>query len=131
MVVSLTTADPRRRAALMPVEQMHPTPELMAALREYHQATGQRVTLAWTLLDGINTRPEDAAQLAELTRGLPVKIDLIDVNDPTGRFRPPAPATLAAFRDALRQHLAAPVARRYSGGSDIHAACGMLGDCRI
>jgi 23S rRNA (adenine2503-C2)-methyltransferase len=131
LVVSLTSADPQRRAELMPVERKHPTTELMTALREYHAATGQRVTLAWTLLDGINTRPEDAAQLAELTRGLPVKIDLIDVNDPTGRFRPPAPATLAVFRDALRQHLAAPVARRYSGGSDIHAACGMLGDCRI
>ena len=25
--------------------------------------------------------------LAELTRGLPIKLDLIDVNDPTGRFR--------------------------------------------
>ena len=24
--------------------------------------------------------------LADLTRGLPIKLDLIDVNDPTGRF---------------------------------------------
>ena len=31
-----------------------------------------------------------------------------------------------AFRDALRTHLAMPVARRYSGGRDIFAACGML-----
>ena len=126
LVVSLTTADPQRRAELMPVERTYPTPELLSALREYHAATGLRVTLAWIMIDGINTRPEDAAQLAELTRGLPVKIDLIDVNDPTGHFLPPTPETLATFRDALRQHLAAPVARRYSGGSDIHAACGML-----
>ena len=126
LVVSLTSADPQGRAELMPVEKTYPTPELMAALREYHAATGQRVTLAWTMISGINTRPEDARQLAELTRDLPVKLDLIDVNDPSGRFQPPAPETLAVFRDALRQHLAAPVARRYSGGSDIHAACGML-----
>ena len=33
---------------------------------------------------------------------------------------------LAAFRDALRRHLKMPVARRYSGGRDVHAACGML-----
>ena len=126
LVVSLTSADPSQRAELMPIEHAHPTPELLAALREYHAATQERVTLAWIMMEGINTRPEDAAQLAELTRGLPVKLDLIDVNDPTGRFHPPIPATLATFRDALRQHLAAPVARRYSGGSDIHAACGML-----
>lgn len=129
LVVSLTTADPSRRAELMPVERAHPTAELLRALREYHAATGQRVTLAWTLIEGVNTRAEDARQLAELTRGLPVKLDLIDVNDPTGRFLPPAPDTLSAFRDALRQHLAAPVARRYSGGRDIHAACGMLDTC--
>jgi hypothetical protein len=58
---------------------------------------------------------DELLELAELVRGLPVKLDLIDVNDPTGRFRPPA-----------AEELAAPVARRYSGGRDIHAACGML-----
>ena len=126
LVVSLTSADPERRRAVMPVEQRHPLPELLAAVREYHAATGRRVTLAWTMISGFNTRKEDALQLAELTAGLPVTLDLIDVNDPTGRYRPPGPAELAEFRDALRAHLRQPVARRYSGGADIHAACGML-----
>jgi len=126
LIVSLATADPRRRRELMPVEKLHPTSELIAALREYHAATGQRITLAWPLLAGLNTRVEDAQQLADLTRDLPVQIDLIDVNDPTGSYRPPDRAEFDAFRDALRAHLAAPVVRRYSGGQDIHAACGML-----
>ena len=126
LVVSLTVADPERRRALMPVEARCPTADLIAALREYHAATGQRVILAWTMIAGVNTREEDARQLAELTRGLPVKLDLIDVNDPTGRFRPPSQQELDAFRDALTAHLGQPVARRYSGGQDIHAACGML-----
>ena len=39
----------------------------MAAVREYQQATGVRMTLAWTLLRGINTHREDARKLAELT----------------------------------------------------------------
>ncbi len=130
LVISLTSADPVQRRMLMPVEQSYPLPELMEAIREYQQATGKRVTLAWTLMAGINTREDDARQLAELTRGLPVKMDLIDVNDPTGRFRPPSPKELNAFRDALRKHLAMPVARRYSGGQDINGACGMLaGGC--
>ena len=126
LVVSLHAADPAQRRALMPVEEAHPTPDLMQALREYHAATGQRVILAWTMIAGVNAREEDAGLLADLTRGLPVKIDLIDVNDASGRFRPPSPAELSAFRDALRAHLPAPVARRYSGGRDIRAACGML-----
>lgn len=126
LIVSLTSADPERRRELMPAAAAHPLPELMAAVREYQAATGKRVTLAWTMISGFNTREADAIQLAELVRGLPVTVDLIDVNDATGRFRPPSVAELNAFRDALRRHLGQPVARRYSGGADIHAACGML-----
>src|SRR6059058_3381771 len=59
LVVSLTAADGELRRRLLPVEDVHPLPELMAALREYHEVMGERVTLAWTLLRGINTRPED------------------------------------------------------------------------
>jgi 23S rRNA (adenine2503-C2)-methyltransferase len=126
LVVSLTSADPQRRRALLPVEDTHPLPELMAAVREYHEATGVRVTLAWTLLGGINTRPEDARALAEWTAGLPVRLDLIDVNDATGQFLPPPDAERKAFRDALSAELGMPVVRRYSGGQDIHGGCGML-----
>jgi 23S rRNA (adenine2503-C2)-methyltransferase len=126
LLVSLNCAEPSRRRELMPVEQSNPTPELMQALREYHVATGRRVTLAWTLISGLNTGEEDARVLASLTKGLPVKLDLIDVNDPSGRFKSPPAGELSEFRDALRRHLGMPVARRYSGGQDIHAACGML-----
>lgn len=126
LVVSLTAADPQKRRELMPIEKMHPTDELIAALRERYAVTGERTMLAWTMISGVNTSEEDATQLAELTRDLPVKLDLIDVNDPSGKYAPPSPEELKIFRDALRLHLAAPVARRYSGGKDINAACGLL-----
>lgn len=126
LVVSLTSADPVQRRALLPVEQCNPTPDLIQALREYHAASGQRVTLAWTMISGVNVGEGDAQKLADLTRGLPIKLDLIDVNDPSGRFRPPSRAELDTFRDALRVKLGMPVARRYSGGQDIDGACGML-----
>ncbi len=126
LVVSLNSADPLRRRQLMPVEEAYPTGELIEALRAYHAVTGRRVILAWTMMAGVNTRDEDAQMLAELTRGLPIKLDLIDVNDPTGHFRPPSREELGAFRNALSAKLGVPVARRYSGGRDIHAACGML-----
>jgi 23S rRNA (adenine2503-C2)-methyltransferase len=98
----------------------------MAAVRDYQQATGVRVTLAWTLLAGVNTRPEDARKLAELTAGMPVRLDLIDVNDATGEFAPPSDPERKAFRDALTAELGMPVVRRYSGGQDIAGGCGML-----
>ena len=126
LVVSLTSADPLQRRELLPVEQGHPTPDLIQALREYHAVSGQRVTLAWTMISGVNVGEDDARKLALLTRGLPIKLDLIDVNDPSGRFRPPSRAELDHFRDALRVQLGMPVVRRYSGGQDIAGACGML-----
>ncbi len=97
LVVSLISADPEVRRSLMPVENTYSTPQLIDALREYHEATHRRITLAWIMISGVNTRDEDAAQLAELTRGLPVKLDLIDVHDPTGRFQPPSPRSCIVF----------------------------------
>ncbi len=126
LVISLTSADPARRGGLMPVEKAHPLPVLMEAIRAYHAWSRQRVILAWTMISGFNTREEDAVQLADLVRGLPVTLDIIDVNDDTGRFQPPSAEELGSFRDALSRHLKMPVARRYSGGRDIQAACGML-----
>lgn len=126
LVVSLVSADPERRRSVLPAEQAWPLPELVQAIRGYHEASGRRVTLAWTMISGFNVREEDAVQLAALVRDLPITLDLIDVNDPSSRFLPPSPVELNTFRDALRRHLGMPVARRYSGGQDIHAACGML-----
>lgn len=126
LIVSLTSADPRRRRELMPIEETHSLDELMAAVREYQAASGRRMTLAWTALSGINLRPEDARQLAELTAGMRMQLDVIEVNDPTGQFQTPTLAELKAFRDALTTELSMPVVRRYSGGGDINAGCGML-----
>ena len=48
------------------------------------------------------------------------------MNDPTGRWAAPSAEERDAFRDALTAELGVPVGRRYSGGRDIDAACGML-----
>lgn len=130
LIVSLTSARSEQRETLLPIERTYPLPELLAAVRDYHTATRKRVTFAWTVLAGINTGRDEARALAELTRGLPILLDLIDVNDPTGQFRRPDDDEANAFRDALREELAMPIQRRYSGGLDIHGACGMLAATR-
>ncbi|MBI4651001.1 radical SAM protein [Candidatus Desantisbacteria bacterium] len=126
LIVSLTSANPAIRLKLMPVEKKWSTDLLMESLREYHKNTNERIILSWTLISGVNTGIIDAKELAMITKGLPVKIDLIDVNDPEGKFNPPSNEELNFFRDALRRELAMPVSRRYSGGADIKAGCGML-----
>lgn len=126
LIVSLTAATSSKRRQLFPVEESFPLDELMVAVREYQQSRGDRATLAWTMLRGINTNKEDAQQIAKLVNGMPIRLDLIDVNDSTGRFAPPSMEELSQFRDDLDEYLGQPVVRRYSGGADVHAACGML-----
>lgn len=126
LIVSLTAADPEKRRRLFPVEAVHPLDELLDAVREYQEKSGERVNLAWTLLSGVNTSREDARQLAERTKGMRVRLDLIDVNDASGEFVTAGPEELRRFRDALTEEVGMPIARRYSGGADVHGACGML-----
>jgi 23S rRNA (adenine2503-C2)-methyltransferase len=126
LCVSLNAAIPEKRAALMPIERGFPLPELMDAVRE-HAARRGRVTLEYVMISGVNVGDEDAAALGALVRGIPVRVNPIAVNDASGRFRPPDEAEWNRFRDALARELPGqPVVRRYSGGQDEHAACGML-----
>jgi 23S rRNA (adenine2503-C2)-methyltransferase len=126
LCVSLTAAIPEKRRALMPVERGFPLPELADAIRE-HAARRGRVTVEYVMISGVNVGDEDAAALGALLRGIPVRLNPIAVNDATGRFRPPDEDEWNRFRDAVARELPGqPVVRRYSGGQDEHAACGML-----
>lgn len=126
LAISLGSPSDDVRAWLVPVAARWPVGEVMAAARRHAQARRDRVMLAYVCLSGVNTREEDARALGALIGDMPVRLDLIDVTDPTGRFQPPSTEELQAFRDALTRHVGQPVARRYSGGRDILAACGTL-----
>jgi 23S rRNA (adenine2503-C2)-methyltransferase len=127
LIVSLGAPTSLQRRSLMPIEGRWPLPELMAVIRAYAEASGQRVTIAYVAIGGAdgNTSVAHARDLAALVSGIKVKLNLIDVSDDTGKYQPPTADELSAFRDALTA-LGAPVVRRYSGGQDIGAGCGTL-----
>jgi 23S rRNA (adenine2503-C2)-methyltransferase len=126
LCVSLTAAIPWKRRALMPVEQGFPLDELVDAIRE-HAAERGRVTVEYVMIAGVNTGPEDAAALGLLLDGIAVRLNPIAVNDASGRHRAPTEAEWNVFRDQLGNAMpGTPIVRRYSGGQDEHAACGML-----
>ena len=129
LILSLGAPTSEQRRVLMPIEDRWPLAEVMAAMRDHADARGQRVTLAYVVLGGVNATPAHAQALGALIGDTRVKLNLIDVSDDTGRYRRAAPDELGAFRDAL-DALGVPVVRRYSGGSDIGAACGTLAATR-
>lgn len=130
LILSLTSAFDDRRTGLMPVGRRYAVADLAAAMRRHAGTIGDRVNLAWVLMSGINTGEDEARELARLFRGVPVRLSIIDVNDPTGTFRRAGDAERGAFLDALGRRGIGFV-RRYSGGPDIHAACGMLASSAV
>jgi 23S rRNA (adenine2503-C2)-methyltransferase len=101
-----------------------PLADLAEAIRAHHTRWGGRITVAWVLLGGVNMSPDQAAALQEILGDVPLRINLIDVNDAAG-FRRATDEERDTFVDAL-QILGAPVVRRYSVGRASNAACGML-----
>lgn len=124
--ISLGATDEKRKL-LMPVASRYPVARVMETARRYAESRRTRVMLSYVCVGGFNVSEEDARALAALIGDTQVRLDLIDVDDRTGKYAPPGKSELNQFRDALRRHVGQPVVRRYSGGSDIMAACGTLG----
>jgi 23S rRNA (adenine2503-C2)-methyltransferase len=124
--VSLHSPDDAQRSEIMPINKKHPLPELMEALRRYPLPKRRRITIEYTLIQGFNASPTDAKKLAELLRGLPVKVNLIPLNRVEGNpLEPPGWDDVDAFQAVLRDRGVANFVRRRKG-DDIAAACGQL-----
>lgn len=131
LIISLTSAVDSRRGTLLPVAGAWPVAEVAAAVRAYQAVSGGRVTIAWVLLGGLNMGQDEVDALRENFAGIPLRLNLIDVNDDrAGGYRRASEQELGEFRDRLRA-LEVPVVRRYSGGAARHAACGMLASMRV
>ncbi|MGE0788990.1 MAG: radical SAM protein [Sandaracinaceae bacterium] len=125
LIVSLTSAREDKRRELLPVAGRFSMADLKAALARYQETLGNRITLAWVLMRGVNHGDDEVEALLRELDGLPIRVNLIDVNDDTGRFEVASDAERSELIGKLH---AAGIAtrRRYSGGKNRHAACGML-----
>src|SRR4029450_5183124 len=91
LMLSLTSAFDEKRSLLVPSGRAYGVAELAAAMRRHAAARGGPAHLAWVLMAGVNTQPEEAQELRRLFPDVPVRLSVIDVNDPPPRFHPPAP----------------------------------------
>jgi len=125
LAVSLTHAVAKKRLPLMPIESVHPTSELVAALHDHARTRRTRVLVEYVLLGGVNDSADDARALSTLLDRSLVKVDLIDVNGTTGGYRRATREARSAFLDVLAE-ARMPFAIRYSGGQEVAAGCGQL-----
>ena len=128
LAVSLHAANDRLRDELVPINKRYPLDELMAACADYLAVKGRRLSFEWAMIDGVNDRATDAAELAKLCRHfrLPAHVNLIPLNPTPGYPTVGSPLKrVHDFRDNL-ETLGVNATVRRNRGTDIDAACGQL-----
>jgi 23S rRNA (adenine2503-C2)-methyltransferase len=126
LAVSLHAANDGLRDALVPINRRYPLAALEQACAAYLADKGRRLSFEWALIDGVNDRPSDGAELAAIARRLRAHVNLIPLNPTPGwPTRGTAPAGVRAFRDLLVD-LGVNATVRQNRGTDIDAACGQL-----
>jgi 23S rRNA (adenine2503-C2)-methyltransferase len=128
LAVSLHAANDTLRDELVPINKRYPLADLTAACADYLRQRGRRLSFEWALIDGVNDRPSDAAELARIARNLPLHahVNLIPLNPTPGWPTVGTPPDrVEEFRGRL-EDLGVNVTVRRNRGTDIDAACGQL-----
>ena len=126
LAVSLHAADDTLRVSMLPVNKRYPIEELIAACRDYVEATGRRITFEWALINGVNDTQQQAEKLAKLLKGLLCHVNAIPLNPTTGYSGQATTREHAnIFQQTLEKH-GIPCTIRIRRGIDIQAGCGQL-----
>lgn len=126
LALSLHAANDELRTELVPLNARHPIGDLIAACQLFRERTGRRVSLEWAMIDGVNDRPSDSAELADVAIAARAHVNLIPLN-PT-----PGWPTVGTPRDRIDEFVTDLRNRgvnatvRANRGTDIDAACGQL-----
>ena len=126
LAISLHGPNDAIRDQIMPVNKAYPSEELLAACRRYFDATGRRIHFEYSMIDGVNDKPEHAKELLRRLKGLPAHFNLIPLNHvEESPFKPSSKAAVATFQKILEDGGITATVRRTLGG-DIDASCGQL-----
>jgi 23S rRNA (adenine2503-C2)-methyltransferase len=127
LAVSLHAPNDELRTELVPLNKKYPIAELMAACQRYAARRPRTsITFEYTMMKGVNDRPEHARALIKLMRRLPSKVNLIPFNPfPGTRFERSSEEDIRAFQKILLDGDVLTMVRR-TRGDDIDAACGQL-----
>ena len=131
LAFSVGHANPEKRVRLMPIEKKNPIMEVATKLHEYQSLHNRKLTLEYTLIDGMNEDDQAIRELARLAKYLDAKVNLINLN-PHHKipFKPVSTKVLHRARVFLERENV-PVTIRFRKGDDISAACGQLGESHL
>ena len=129
LAVSLHAPNNDLRSSIMRINRSFPLEKLFEAIEYYIQTTNRRVTFEYIMLNEVNDHPENAQELADLTKKIRKLsyINLIPYNPVSehDQYSRSTKERVAAFYDVLKKNGVNCVVRQ-EHGTDIDAACGQL-----
>lgn len=129
LAVSLHAPNNELRSSIMRINHSFPLEKLFAAIEYYIETTNRRVTFEYIMLNGVNDTPENAQELADLTKKIRKLsyVNLIPYNPVSehDQYSRSPKERVEAFYDVLKKNGVNCVVRQ-EHGTDIDAACGQL-----
>ncbi|WP_415895072.1 23S rRNA (adenine(2503)-C(2))-methyltransferase RlmN [Neptuniibacter sp. PT34_22] len=128
LAVSLHAPNDDLRDILVPINRRYPIKELVAACNRYLENLNDKrvITVEYTLINGVNDKPEHAKQLLKILRKMPSKLNLIPFNPfPNSGYERPSEERILAFKEVIVHGGIVTTVRR-TRGDEIDAACGQL-----
>lgn len=124
--ISLHSPFDEIRREIMPIGNKYFINDILEACRYYDDKTNRRITIEYTLMEGVNDRIEDIFQLIKILNDLNCHINLIPLN-PIKEFhgtRTPKASIMQFKKELIKANI--PVTIRREMGKDIDGACGQL-----
>ncbi|MBC7319971.1 23S rRNA (adenine(2503)-C(2))-methyltransferase RlmN [bacterium] len=127
LAFSIWTPDEDKRKILVPLASRYKLNDILKSLREYVDITGNRISVEYTLLKGINDSNNDAYKLVRLFSDIPVFFNVILYNpkDESTTIYRTSVEEAQKFVEFLR-NLGKEAHLRISKGLKISGACGQL-----
>ena len=126
LAISLHAAHDDLRTSLVPINKRYPIAELEKAAWEYFEKKGRRLSIEWTMMDGVNDTVDQADRLAGIANRLRAHVNLIALNPtPLSDARASTQLHIEEFAASLKRR-GVNVTVRDTRGRDIDAACGQL-----
>ena len=124
--LSLHAANDEKRSKIMPINDSNSLEALKEALIYFYEKTRTRVTYEYCLFKDVNDSLEDARELAEFSRIIPSKVNIIEYNSVAeADFHHTSTTRMNAFTQYLEAQAVIVNVRR-SRGQDIDGGCGQL-----
>ncbi len=124
--ISLHSPFDEDRRKIMPIGNKYSVYDIIEACKYYNHKTKRRITIEYTLIEGVNDREKDLNELVKILKGMNCHINLIPLNPISESSQErPSKINIERFeRSLVKANI--PVTIRREMGGDINASCGQL-----